>query len=571
MTLQTSEPATVLSIPDTNQSAPNDAWAKEAPLRLVAWALDSLGRTAKTSEIREKLEGRLVHDPKWKDWWNRVRPALIESHQFTVRKNNTLTLSVKVADVLAQPWDSLPVRAKAKVRAAKAPKVADWSKWFLAEIAEPPPGLRPTKPAFNALGKLPAKDLTLALDRSIWGAREFLRSDSVTPQPAAAWLQLVSRAFTRFRDLNGPDAALALASEVGELLTSLAAVTGYRGDSVELLLSAGSLPGDPQPWQRQFVAGMWPCFQQSGGSANQWLDGCFGRDRRSGRAAMAWQLVAAALSSKDPTRLHSELDRILDRLFMDERMRLIQDLMVRSAAGEAPKEATLSYVVHSRHMTALTGSAQRLDLLVMASTLLSDGSATAIEQASLEIGKALVDSSPERNGPVWSGLFSESRQRLADIKAQHAQELERQSGSYERDLEDGRQENVRLSRRVEGLRTQIAESRELSKMDILEDILLVTVETLQSLRQQKGSPETMLGNVKASLSLALKAGGADEFGTVGEIVLYDSRLHKAEASITTGVPVRIRTTGALMHGKLTGDRILLKAGVEQYEGGEQCK
>ena len=568
MTLQTSELAAVLSNPDTKQPVPNEAWANEAPLRLVAWALDSVGRTAKTSEIREKLEGRLVHDPKWKDWWKRVRPALIESHQFAVRKKNTITLDAKVADVPAQPWDSLPVPVNSSSRGPKkkAAKAADWQKWFEASGSEPAPGPRPTKAAFSALGKRSSKNIGLALDRAVWGAREYLESGSATPQPSTAWLELVSRAFIRFRDLNGPDPAHAVALDVGGLLTRLAAVTGYNGNSVALLLSAGDLPGEPHPWQRQFVEGMWPRFQQSSGGASQWLDGSFGRDRRSGRAAMARHLVVAALSSKDPTRLHPELDRILDRLFLDERLRIIQDLMVRSAAGEAPKEATLSYVVHSRHVSALTDSAQRLDLLVMASILLSDGSAAATGQASLEIGKALVDSSPERNGPVWSGLFSESRQRLADMQAQHAQDLERQRRSYEPQLEDGRQEKERLSRRVEGLRAQIAEGRELSKMDILEDILMVTAEVLQTLHQQKESPETLLRNVKASLSLALGAGGAEEIGKIGETVLYNPRLHQSEEIIAAGAPVRVCSTGALVRGKLTGDRILFKARVEQPAG-----
>ena len=372
MTLQKTKPTALPDTQEAGQPESIERWATEAPLRLVAWALGSKLSKGSSKNIREKLEGRLGQDTKWKTWWDRVLPAVKDSRDFFNYQNpNSITLRTGVLEVPAKPWDSLPPVAKAKVPKKESPKAADWRKWFLSEVAEPSPGLRPTKPAFNAVGKLPAKNLTLALDRSIWGAREFLRSDSVTPQPAAAWLELVSRAFTRFRDLNGPDAALALALDVGELLTSLAAVTGYSWDSVELLLSAGALPGEPHPWQRQFVAGMWPCFQQSGGSASQWLasqwlDGSLGHDRRSGRAAMARQLVAAALSSKDPTRLHSELDRILDRLFMDERLQLIHDLMVRSAAGEAPKEATLAYVVHSRHRV-------RADRLSKASGFVSDG------------------------------------------------------------------------------------------------------------------------------------------------------------------------------------------------------
>ena len=197
----------------------------------------------------------------------------------------------------------------------------------------------------------------------------------------------------------------------------------------------------------------------------------------------------------------------------------------------------------------------------MASILLSDGSAATTEQASLEIGNALVDSSPERNGPVWSGLFSESRQRLADIQAQYAQELERQRRSSERQLEEGQQENERLTRRVEGLRAQIAEGRELSKMDILEDILMVTAETLQTLHQQKENPETLLRNVKAKLALALGAGGAKEFGTVDEIVQYDPRVHHADGPTNVDAPVRISVPGTIMQGKLTSSRVLMQARV----------
>ena len=562
MTLEKPRKTAVLEPREADQPESIERWATETPLRLVAWALGSKLSKGSSKSIREKLEGRLGQDNKWKTWWDRVLPAVKDSRDFFNYQNpNSITLRTGVLEVPAKPWNSLPPVTKAKVPKRESPKVADWREWFLSGFAEPPPGLRPTKPAFNALGKLPAKNLTLALDRSIWGAREFLGSGSVTPQPAAAWLELVSRAFTRFRDLNGPDAALALALDVGELLTSLALVTGYNEDSVELLLSAGALPGEPHPCQRQFVAGMWQWLQQSSGNASQWLDGSLGHDRRSGCAAMARQLVAAALNLTDPTRLHSELDRILDRLLMDERLQLIHDLMVRSAAGEAPKEATLAYVVHSRHLSALTDSAKRLDLLVMASILLSDGSAAATEQASLEIGKALVDSSPERNGPVWSGLFSESRQRLADIQAQYAQELERQRRSSERQLEEGQQENERLTRRVEGLRAQIAEGRELSRMDILEDILVVTAENLQSIYQRKDNSETLLRNVKARLNLALLAGGAEELGKIGEIVPYDPRLHHADAPTNTGAPVRVSVPGAIMQGKLTSSRVLMQAQV----------
>ena len=350
-------------------------------------------------------------------------------------------------------------------------------------------------------------------------------------------------------------------TDTGKLLARLAMAAGFDGDSGKWLLLAGALPVESQGWQRQFTAALWQSFQQSAGSAAEWLDASATHVGRSGKAALAHGLVAAALSSADADRWRGELERILDRLSPDERLRLMQDLIVRSAAGDAPKDAVLDYLEISRHAKGSLDPVEWLNLLVMASMLLADGNHSVTRKAAHEIGEALVHPASSGSDSVWAGLLAEGRRHLADSKTQHGHELEELCQSHRQQLDQERREKEQLSRRVDGLRAQIAEGREVSRMDILEDILLVTAETLQSLHRQKDDPEVALQNVKASLSLALGAGGAAEFGSIGEIVSYDPRLHQADGPANAGDAVRITLPGAVMKGNLTSSRVLKQAQV----------
>ncbi len=269
----------------------------------------------------------------------------------------------------------------------------------------------------------------------------------------------------------------------------------------------------------------------------------------------------AAFDDDNSTRRCSELDRLIDILPAGERIHVIHNLIVRSAAGDAPKKNVLDYVVNSRHAAKLPDPAERLKLLALTAMLLTDGQGQVVNQASHEIGDKLADSSAHGNGPVWSGLLSDSRKRISDMRESLTAELENQRSSYEDQLAEMRAEQKRLQGRVEGLRAQIAARREESRLDIRHDMLLVIGETLQSFRQRKGSPEELLRHIEARLSLALRAGGAEEFGTIGETVLYNPRFHQVEKQTPNKSPVRVSAPGAIVRGKLTGDRVLIKARV----------
>ena len=537
--------------------------------------MDSLGRTARSTEIKGQLEGNFVRNSDsewktWKNWWDRVLPAIKQSHNFNVRKGSEITLMSRVADVPAEPWDTLP--GPVKKAKTKAPTVTDWKRWMLSDDASPPPGPKPTKPVCNALAKLHLKDIAPALHRIMRSAAELLESGNPSSQVAAGWAEAVSRAFLRWREISGTNPLDDRARQVGTILTRLALVGAPGNRPAELLLSLGSLAPQPESWRQDFVQGMWQALQESGGSVQDLYRAASAQLRPVGRAALAQELAIGALSATWSTVKQSELDRMLEDLLTMEQVSLFRALTVRAANGDVPRGAVLDYVARSRHSTGLAEPTERLNLLAIASLLLSNGSGEAVNKVAEQVGAALSGAADEQQtGPVWPALLSGARQHITDLRAQHAQDLEEQRLSHEAKLEELRREAGQLNRRVEHLQSQIAEGREKLRMDILQDMLSVIAETLQSLPEWTDNPEALAKNVEARLVLALGAGGAEEFGTIGETVPYDPRKHHAAAMIPAESPVRVCGPGAVFRGKLTGDRVLIKAKVVQPSEVHQCK
>ena len=540
-------------------------WVSEAPLKLVALALADSGGRGKAKDIQEKLEGRVVRDPKWATWWKQVQPATKTSAHFRVGKDRSITLVARVDDVPHEPL--APPAKKTKAQKGKPASLREWRKWLLSEVDGPPPAPSPTRPVSNALTKISNHEIEQALRRTIWGAGEFLASGSATPTAAERWVEAVSRGALRWREFVGPENQGDLAEPTGEILARLVKVAKDSKDgkpyeeSVASMLRAGDLAAQPNTWRRGFARGMWVALKDSRNGVRDVLQASSATLGRRGQAILALEIALAALGLGDSARRIPELDRMVDILPGDDRVQLIRDLMVLSATG-ASKDRVLDYVANSRHAAAVQTATGRLNLSVLVCMLLEDGQSQFADQASRAIGEALFDPSAYGNDPVWPSLLADGRKRIVDLHERLADDMERQRAAYEVKLEQSSNEEERLRRQVEGLRSQIAEGREESRLDIRQDMLTVIGETLRSFRRRQYSPEEMLGHVEARLSLALQAGGAEEFGMVGDTAPFDPIVHQAPVDILVGDPVRVVAPGSMVRGNLTGDRILIKARVE---------
>lgn len=538
------------------------SWASEAPLRLVAAALHTLPkRTGKPGQIQQALEGRgVVLTPKWDGWWKQVRRMLTESEYFSQGKAHQITALCQVADI---PAERLPAPPKSP---KKTPELElKWRAW-LAGDADAPPQKTPTKSAQQAMDALPAESVRDALVTTTRAATDLLESDKPRKQEATGWAEMLSKAATRWQ--RNPDVYVAAGqpAQVGALIARLVEAAGFPPESGRWLCQAGALlEKQPEVWRKEFAAGMWQAIGSSQSGSRQWLRLAFQRSTDQDKAAIIREITLAALSAVGSASAvrHIQIDGLLEHLPPADRVAFLQDLVIQAAAGTAPKHAILDCITRTRHSGESPHTAQGLTLLALAALLLADGPSEIAARAARRIGELLANPPDHTDNPVWDALLADGRQRFAALNAHLSDEMERQRLHYEERLAECRQESERLNRQAQRLRAELEAGREASKLDIRQDMLTVISETLQSLRQSQDCPEQTLRRAAAGLSLALRAGDAAEFGTVGDTVPYDPTRHQPPAgqAVPLNAAVRIAYPGAIIPGKLTGDRVILKAQV----------
>ena len=544
------------------------SWASEAPLRLVAAALHTLPkRTGKPGQIQQVIEGWVELKPKWRNWWNLVRPMLIESECFEQGKDYRITALCAHDAIPAEPLPAASRSRKSKAATKKSPSKLEreWQEWFQGET-DTAPGRGLTKEAQNALNKIAAESVPYALHRTISAATDLLTSDKPRKQGLTGWAQLLSQASARRLDTADPHSGSDMVATVGATLARLVEAAGFPSESGLWLCQAGALlEKQPEVWRKEFAAGMWQAIGSSQSGSRQWLRLAFQWSTDQDKAAIIREITLAALSAGGSASAvrHIQIDGLLEHLPPADRVAFLQKLVIRAAAGTAPKHAILDYITHTRHSAESPHTAQGLTLLALAALLLADRPAEVADRAARRIGELLANPPPDADNPVWDALLADGRQRFAALNAHLFDEMERQRLHYEERLAECQQESERLNRQAQRLRAELEAGREASKLDIRQDMLTVISETLQSLRQSQDCPEQTIRRVAAGLSLALRAGDAAEFGTVGDTVPYDPTRHQPHngQAVPLNAAVRIAYPGAIIPGKLTGDRVILKAQV----------
>ncbi len=516
------------------------SWAEEAPLKLTAVALSVGGNSGKSADIREKLDGWVIEDGKWKNWWSkRTKPLGSLPEHFRVDKakgGNEYTL-LSAVDAVPRNWTPPPNPSPVEL----------WKEWINSYQDEPPPGRYPPKAVANALADWPSETIQYALEKMLQGARVFLASERPAKPAAAGWMESVGRASLRWHECVGLFDRSYLAPQVTEILMPLSQTVGYS-KSGEWLLLAGALSGQPEEWQQGFAAGVWTAVQESDNNAR--------RNRRNlfrvvsdllghqNRAELAREIALAALRIDDSPRRYpdlDELDRILDDVTEGKGAQRIQEMIALTApSGQDDKNKLLNYIANSRYSTG----PDRLNLLVLATLLLTDGTGEFAIQASQELDTALTTSDTAAHA-----LYHATHVRIEEEKVALRQ-------LHEADMEQRQWEQERLRQQVESLDAQMKSGREESRLEIRWDMLLAVGDALQRAYLQGKNADDRLGNVIATLPNALREGGAETLGMVGDTVKYDPKLHHSPEAIPTGAKVRLAAPGVVV-----GERVILKASV----------
>ena len=530
-------------------------WSDAAPLKLVALALAAGGGTGTAADIRAKLDGRVIREGHWENWWKkrtRGLGSLPECFEVTkASKGNVYTLLSSLDDVPAD-WTTSP-------RSKPAPMKA-WRDWLQSGAPEEVPGRYPTKPVSRVLAQWDDPDtIEGVLIRLSVSAEVVLSKGKVSAKEAEGWLTAIGQAAIRRRETGGLDTRGYVAARAGEVLARLARIAGDRTPQ-ELLLQAAAMDGHVAAWRRGFAAGMWESF--AGDDARDMYRRSSAVLGRQAREDLTREIFLSAFGPEFSERRYSELDRLLDALPERERTQLLQEVITRASHDQ--RNDVLGYIANSRHASG----DDRFSLRLIASLALEDELSELVKLTSSELAGAL-DNPPKYGKSVQALMASAAEKTLQGMMTATA-EVQQRSREAQEAIEQERREQERLRQQVRERNAELAANREESRLELRQDMLLAVGEVLQSVRRA-ASIEEFADNVEAGLTLALRAGGAEPLETPGARVAYDPEKHRLESrhmegSLPDSSPVRVVAPGVIYRGGIHGDRVLLKAHVRHEAG-----
>ena len=174
--------------------------------------------------------------------------------------------------------------------------------------------------------------------------------------------------------------------------------------------------------------------------------------------------------------------------------------------------------------------------------------------------------------------FEETGEQLASELEQqrenHKKDMEKQRESYAKDLDQQRErhskdlkrrddEEERLTRQIRALRAELTKEKQESHLELRKDMLLRIGDILQRTYLSEDTPEITLRHVRELLPMALRDGGTELLGRVGEIVCFDTRIHHSWEPVVHGGMVQVIAPGVIARGGSFGELVILKANVSQ--------
>ncbi len=171
-----------------------------------------------------------------------------------------------------------------------------------------------------------------------------------------------------------------------------------------------------------------------------------------------------------------------------------------------------------------------------------------------------------------AGLRQQRESHAADLERQqksHAADLQQQRESHAADLKQQRENHAgelksqeeRFNYQIKSLWDSIDSRMEQSRLAVRKDMLLRIGDILQRAYHPTNDPETKLNQVITHLPLALRDGGAELLGEVGETTAFDPTRHHPSREIASGSLVRLTAPGVIITGGEFGELVILKANV----------
>ena len=524
------------------------SWIEQAQLKLVGVTLADLGGSGKANDLERRLEAvfRGVK-ANWNSWWKKVRPALKDYPNYFAIRQGRYELVTEVERIPVEP---LLFKST-------------WGEWSKSE-QWPLPGKRalpgPNPPdnviKWDILNRKGAEPERL-IPRAISVAEEFLAGKIRTSPSVQKWLEMLLEGMGRYRQLPKRDSYyIGLGSNV---LAQLIKLLFERDNGKTLLIASVRQAIDIPGWRKVLASVLWEKHRYGYLECQDMFEYLESHLDTPARIALWDEIALAALSSEEWKREQkADLDRILTYIRKDEeRFVIIQRISHRAVTREGSVATISNFIANGEYAGGSDTNVSKLNASANAAFLAPEVRKELISDVTNTFRGAIDESQTEEEDTLFSALAGAARDSLKAERKRSQEKLAAQEQKYEKLLDEERN-------RVRGLRTQIDQKREESRLDIRRGMLEVIAETLISAQNnQKNSPEALLRDVVAGLEIAIQAGGAEWYGKPGELVEFNPRLYDGVEGAGRGETVKVKSRGAKVPGKLTDDFILIKARVSR--------
>ena len=542
------------------------SWVENAPLRLIGAALADMQGAGKAGDLQHRLERPVLErtDVRWQTWWKKVQPTLKESRFFRYNKQiYSLAPSVRADSIPLEPVVTKTtgtIRQTGEVRRVPAnPNLQLWLQWLWAKEELPCPGNLPPGELASLMRLYPEEILPQASARIITAAAEIIGQSGIASRTSQAWLSLILTMGQRGALLFTEEPVGNPQRGMPSVLAQLMAAIKQRDALQKYLEDFKTLVEGNTRWRVAVASGIWRLWYTDSEDGRRIVELLANQLTDRQKIAFAGDIIAAALSDSDYHHEHG-LDRLIDRIRPSSLERAMLVAVLWAAQGVSSPREVAKYAATRPYRQNTPNNPGTLDTLLAAALLLPQGQNQLLPSITAAFRNALRDSTDLRCSPLISSLTEAANLENEAAKLELQVRLNEEYESHVAEVASMRNAEERLKSQIATLRAELTSTRESSKLDIRRDMLQVVVATLVPLMGGQNDREGLFRDVEAGLQLALQAGGAELYGTVGEPVEFDFNLHQSPEATDPNSSVTTRRQGIRVPGAPpAGDLILLKA------------
>ena len=540
------------------------SWVRNGPLRLVAATLADARGAGKPKDLQTRLQQRVLRDVNWSTWWKRIQPLVKQSPYFQV-KNGSYTLVGNASDI---PEEMPPTPSRRVTPGGQRPKIRksassrEWIEWLLGPLDIGPPGNVPAQVVLDILDVLPDGMLEGASQRLLSGLRVVLQSKRIpSTQALTTWVEAITRLSSRWDESALSGSMQTLPRNLAEFTVELLGQSRHKVLATKFLPLLISIVQKSDGAAQEVVRGLIASSQARSGASLELLHRLTDVLPETTRRLLLKKVVREVFQVGASEHQHLMLQAVNEK----DHDYLLEYLALLAVDGQISADRVVEAFLGEWPARQKANRPASLKSLLIVAILLDAAAEPLHLQMIDEFRSALREQDQTLAAPIVAKLVGVAREEILQTRRELEERMSREVETLNTQLSEAQKEIGMVRRCAGDLQIEIAQRREESQLEIRRDMLLSIGEVLQIVSKKDKKLVDLISDVQAGLSLALRAGGAEILGRVGQVVSYDPKLHQSDKNLDQGASVIITAPGVRIDTGRLGDLVLLKACVAERE------